>query len=112
MADNDKTKWSHEEFERRSRQFALNQHEKELNLWDLKPSKRYQGSYLAARRYTKFIGYQLVKSTPRLYFDKVFTPAYQPFSIRNSVFLFSATVIVYLKYIYDCKRDYRKQILD
>ena len=111
MGDEDTAKRSHEEFERRSRQYASNKYEKDLDIWDLKPSKYSQGNYLAVKRYTRFIGYQLVKSFPRMNYDKVFTPAYQPFSIRNNTILFSATIALYVYYLIKCKQNYRKQYI-
>ena len=97
MAGEDRSKMTHEEFDRLSRQFTSTK-EDEMGLWNLGPSKFEQGNFLAIRRVVRFACYQVVKNQPGLFHEKVFTTAYLPFSMRHNMFLMGAISLSYIFY--------------
>jgi hypothetical protein len=67
--------------------------------WELKNTRYQQGIWLAIRRTLRFTSYQVFKNTPTTKYEKVFTPAYLPFTMRNNTALIGLLAVGYLSYL-------------
>ena len=107
MAEEERAKMSNEEFERLSQEYAMDKGD-ENDIWELKPSRFMQGNYFAIRRVTRFTLYQAFKYSPTLFYDKVFTKAYLPFTVRHNYLTAGIIAFGYISYlgIYKTKHKY------
>ena len=54
---------------------------------------------MGMRRHTRYVGYNMCQAWPSFFYDKVFTKAYLPFTIRHNFIAAGALYLGYRTYI-------------